>query len=85
MLSLGFGTIYVDEAAFSPQNISTYTWQKRGETVKLIRPTERGINVIAAWICKRKFAFMLKKGRTTSDHIIRFFELLDERLKALFG
>ena len=77
--------IYVDEAAFSPQSISTYTWQKKGEIVKLIRSTGHGINAIAAWICKGKFAFMLKKGITSSDHIIRFFELLDERLKALFG
>jgi hypothetical protein len=86
MLSnLGYGFIYIDEASFSPQGISTYTWQKKGDRTKLLRSPDRDINTIAAWICKKKYAFMLKKGSTQENHMIRFFELLDDMLVDWFG
>jgi hypothetical protein len=82
---LGYGFIYIDEASFSPQGISTYTWQKKDVKTKLLRSPDRDVNTIAAWICKGKYAFMLKKGSTKEHHMVRFFELLDEMLVGWFG
>jgi hypothetical protein len=70
---------------FNPQGISTYTWQKKSVKNRLIRAPDKAINAIAAWICKDKYVFMLKKGSTQENHIIRFFELLDEKLCDWFG
>jgi hypothetical protein len=64
LINFGYKLIYVDEASFNPQGISTYTWQKKGSKTRLIRSAERLTNVIAAWINKGKYAFMLKKSST---------------------
>jgi hypothetical protein len=63
-IKFGYKLIYVDEASFSPQGISTYTWQKKDSKMRLIRSPERLVNAIAAWINKGKYAFMLKKSST---------------------
>jgi hypothetical protein len=85
LLGLGYVLVYIDEASFNPQGISTYTWQKKTVKNRLIRGSETAINAIAAWISKTKFTFMLKKGTTEENHIIRFFELLDGKLSDWFG
>jgi hypothetical protein len=85
LLESGYLLVYIDEASFSPQGISTYTWQKKIKKNRLIRGPERGINAIAAWISNKKFTFMLKKSTTTENYMIRFFELLDETLCGWFG
>ena len=84
LTKLGYNLIYIDESAISPITISARNWQKKGELEPLIRDLRTRINVIAAHIFKGKYAFMLKQGSTRSEHVIRFFELLDVRMKDLF-
>jgi putative transposase len=51
----------------------------------LVRPAVASINLIGAMIDKRKYAFMLKKGATKTNHMILFFEMLHEKLSEYFG
>ena len=85
LANLGYNIVYVDESAISPTKISTWCWQKKAELAPLLRDTYTRINVIAAHVFKGKYALMLKKGPTRSEHVIRFIELLDQRMKELFG
>ena len=82
---LGYNLIYIDESAISPTTISAWSWQKKGELAPLLRDPWTRINVIAARVFRGKYAFMLKKGPTKSEHVIRFLELLDLRMKEFFG
>lgn len=80
LIALGFNIIYVDECTIATDNLSTKTWVKKGSYVPLVRPTDKSINTIAAYIMKGKYAFMLKRGSTTSEHISIFFDKLHELL-----
>ena len=82
---LGFNIIYVDECSISTDNLSTKTWVQKGSFVPLIRPTDQRLNVIAAYIMKGKYAFMLKKGTTKTHHVIMFFEKLHAMLCNAFS
>lgn len=82
---LGFNMIYVDEWSISTDNLSQKTWVKKGSYVPLIRPTDQNINWIAAHIMANKYAFLLKKSKTNSSHIITFFNMLDEMLRDTFN
>ena len=64
--------------------MSTLTWIKKEEKGVVYRPASR-INVIGAYIMKGKYAFMLKKGSTSSDHILYYFKLIDQLLSDWFG
>lgn len=81
----GFLIIYVDECTIDPSAISNRSWQKKGDLQPLIRSTDSRINLIAAWIFKRKYAFMMKKGSTSSYHIKQFFDLLNEKMTTTFS
>ena len=81
---LGYNLIYIDESAISPTTISVWPWQKKGELAPLLRDPWTIINIIAARAFRGKYTFMLKKGPTKSEHVIRFLELLDLRMKEFF-
>ena len=77
---LGYNFIYIDEATVASDNLSTRTWQIKGQPHPLVRPGGERINVIAAYILKGKYAFMLKRGSTKSDHVMHFIDMLHETL-----
>ena len=81
---LGYNLIYINESAISPTTISAWSWQKKGELAPLLRDPWTRINVIVARVFRGKYAFMLKKGLIKSEHVIRFLELLDLRMKEFF-
>ena len=83
--SLGYNLIYIDEASIAADNLSTRSWQMKGQSYPLVRPSGERLNVIAAYILKGKYAFMLKKGSTTSEHIAYFIDMLHEVLARTFG
>ena len=68
--------MYVDECSVSTDNLSTKTWVQKNSFVPLIRPSNQRLNIIATYIQKGKYAFMLKKGTTKTHHVITFFEKL---------
>ena len=80
LYELGFNLIYVDECSVSTDNLSTKTWVQKNSFVPLIRPSNQRLNIIAAYIQKGKYAFMLKKGTTKTQHVIMFFEKLHAML-----
>ena len=77
---LGYNFIYIDEATVASDNLSTRTWQVKGQSQPLVRPGGERINMIAAYILKGKYAFMLKRGSTTSEHIAYFVDMLHKML-----
>ena len=77
--SIGFNTIYVDEASVCQQNITLYSWWHKQKPDPIIRSSTR-INMIAAMILPHKYSFMLKTGATKSEHMITFYELLHSKL-----
>jgi len=83
--SLGYNFIYIDEASIATDNLSTRSWQMKKESHPLVRPSGERLNVIAAYVLKGKYAFMLKKGSTTSEHIAYFIDMLHEVLTRTFG
>ena len=84
LTNLGYNLIYIDECSISPSTISKRSWQKKRQLEPLTRDLRTRINMIAAYIFKGKYAFMLKKGSTRAEHVIRFLELLDKRMEELF-
>jgi len=82
---LGYNFIYIDEASVASDNLSTRSWQIKGESHPLVRPGGERINVIAAYILKGKYAFMLKRGSTTSEHVAYFIDMLHEVLIKTYG
>jgi hypothetical protein len=84
LAELGYNFIYIDEATVSPQGISTYTWIKKYEHGIVYRPSDR-LNVIGAYLMRGKYAFSMKKGSTSSHHILQFFSMLDELMSDWFG
>ena len=84
LTELGYNLIYIDECSISPGTISARSWQKKRHLQPLKRDLRARVNTIAAYIFKGKYGFMLKKGSTRAEHVIRFFELLDKRMNELF-
>ena len=82
---LGYNFVYIDEASVASDNLSTRSWQIKGESHPLVRPGGERINVIAAYILKGKYAFMLKRGSTSSEHVAYFIDMLHEVLLKTYG
>jgi len=49
-----------------------------------VRPSSSRLNVIAAYILKGKYGFMLKQGTTKTHHVMLFFDMLHALLVDTF-
>jgi len=77
--------IYVDECAISTDDLSTKSWQLKGQLTPLVRPSTTRVNAIAAYILKGKYAFMLKQGSTKTLHVLKFMDMLNTLLADTFS